>query len=173
MPKFEIAGWKLHVFGLGKKTLRTCSEKVFFYGKKYNRKSIFCKTFFCSLSIYLLLQSLLSKLLIPPSADKKNLFTLNRLKDVHNWCSLIHPFLANYYSTFFCSRSFANALDSDKCQIESFEDINILIKVKLFCLKNVFFEKKLSFEKKLCFWKHKLKKNAFFQKKLLEKITFF
>ena len=53
----------------------------------------------------------------------------------------------------------------DKCQMKSFENINILIKVKLFCLKNVLFlEKKLLFEKKKGFMK-KILKIVFFWKK--------
>ena len=68
----------------------------------------------------------------------------------------------------------------DKHQMKSFESINILIKVKLFCWKKFFskkflFEKRLSFERKKnflgrktffcrkkCFWK----KNFFWEKNL-------
>ena len=64
--------------------------------------------------------------------------------------------------------------------MKSFEDINILIRVKLFCLKNLFLEKaftwkkvfeKMFLKKKICFLKKKL---LFERKKLfLEKILFF
>ena len=59
--------------------------------------------------------------------------------------------------------------------MKSFEDINILIKVKLFCLKNLFlqeikhlFEKK-SFRKKILLKKN-FKKAFFLEKKLLFEI---
>ena len=44
----------------------------------------------------------------------------------------------------------------DKCQMKSFENINILIKVKLFCLKNVFFWKAFIWKKYIL--KNKIKK---------------
>ena len=49
----------------------------------------------------------------------------------------------------------------DKCQIKSFEDINILIQVELFCLKTFFWKKLLE---------KKVKKLLF--EKILEKIFF-
>ena len=39
----------------------------------------------------------------------------------------------------------------DKCQMKLSENINILIKVTLFCLKNIFLENKLLFERKTRF----------------------
>ena len=50
--------------------------------------------------------------------------------------------------------------------MKSFEDINILIKVKLFCLKNLFLQKiKLLFEKKVF-------EKKTFEKKTLKKLFF-
>ena len=54
--------------------------------------------------------------------------------------------------------------------MESFENINILIKVKLFCEKNVFFSgKKLLFEKKYGFER---KNKKLFVKKNKKKLLF-
>ena len=81
------------------------------------------------------------------------------LKIVHKWCSLIDSFPV---------LSILSIL-LDKGQIKSFEDINILIKIELFCLKTVFcFWKKLLFEEK------KVRKNCCMkQKKFFGKKTFF
>ena len=59
----------------------------------------------------------------------------------------------------------------DKCQMKRFEDINILIKVKLFCLKTLFFlEKSFCLKKK--FLKRKLKKLLFRKKSYLKQKNF-
>ena len=81
-------------------------------------------------------------------------------KTVQKWCTLIDPFPTNHCSFFFfytCSFSCASILMifPDQFQMKSFKDINILIKVKLFCLKNLFFLEKTFIWKKLCFWKLK------------------
>ena len=65
--KFETTGWRLHAFGLGQKTLQTCSAKHFLL-----LKNQFFENFFRSLFIHMLLKSLLLKLLPPPSANKNN-----------------------------------------------------------------------------------------------------
>ena len=49
------------------------------------------------------------------------------------------------------------AIPLDKCQIKSFENINILIEVKLFCLKNAFFEKDFHLKEKIVFERKKKK----------------
>ena len=51
----------------------------------------------------------------------------------------------------------------DNCQMKAFQDISILIKRKLFCLKTFFFWKKLLFEKNMCL-KTKIKKLLFWKK---------
>ena len=101
---------------------------------------------------------------------------LYSLKIVHKWRSIIDPFLANHCSAFSYSRSFSCSLSLltillDKCQMKSFENINISIKVKLFCVKNVFFWKKLLFERKYVFERKNLK-NCFFWCYLKQKIFF-
>ena len=73
----------------------------------------------------------------------------------------------------------------DKCQMKSFENINTLIEIKLFCLKNVFLFFGKSFMKKNCYLKQKnfpwkktflkeknFRKNAYL-KKYLKKSFFF
>ena len=56
--------------------------------------------------------------------------------------------------------------------MNSFDNINISIKVKLFCVKNVFFLKKLLFKKKF-FLKEKILKNCcFFKKKSVDLFLF-
>ena len=51
----------------------------------------------------------------------------------------MNPFPTNHCSAFFYSRSFSCALYSEDFTLFYFEDMNILIKVKLFGLKNRFF----------------------------------
>ena len=101
------------------------------------------------------------------------------LKIIHKWRSLIDPFPTSHCFAFFHTRSFSSALYSedffDKCLMKSFEDMNILMKVKLFGLKNVFFCKKLLFKTNV--FKNKLKKcflekKLSFEKKILEKNCF-
>ena len=62
--------------------------------------------------------------------------------------------------------------------MKSFEDMNILIKVKLICLNKRFFWKKVLFEKKKVFenknmFLKKLKKNRFLKKTVILKVFFF
>ena len=93
-----------------------------------------------------------------------------------------HCIQANHCSAFFYSHFFSCTLYSDvfvdKCEMKSSEDINILITIELFCLKNVFFWKNLLFEKKVFEYKNKfLKKKSkkqflFFQKKTKKKLLF-
>ena len=45
--------------------------------------------------------------------------------------------------------------------MKSFKNINILIKVQLFCLKNVFFSKKLLYETKTRFVSSRLKQRIY------------
>ena len=93
---------------------------------------------------------------------------------------LIDPFPANHYSAFpicapFSVLSILTIL-LDKCHMKSFENIKILIKVKVFCLKKNL--KKLLFLKKNCHLKPKkffLGKTLFLKKiakKILEKNFF-
>ena len=108
--------------------------------KKYSKKSIFCKTFFCFSSIYLVLKSILSKLLTTLSAEKKNSFLTKRLYTNDALSSILfQPITARLFPI--AALVFALsilAIPLDMCQMKSFENINILIKVKLFCLKNLF-----------------------------------
>ena len=64
--------------------------------------------------------------------------------------------------------------------MKSFEDINILIKMKLFCLKSVFFFKKRNLKnfkniKTNCFFEKNKKKTVILEKKIfaLKQIFFF
>ena len=68
-----------------------------------------------------------------PALCRQIKFVLN-LKVVHKRRSLIDPFPANH-----CPLPPLSILmiPLDKCQIKSFNDNNILIKVELFCLKNL------------------------------------
>ena len=64
----------------------------------------------------------------------------------------------------------------DKCQMKSFEDIKILIKVKLFCLKNLVFGKSFYLKKKVFENKNNVfetKNCLFFEKTYLKQKNFF
>ena len=84
---------------------------------------------------------------------------------------LIDPFPANHFSAFpicalFSVLSILTIL-LDKCHMKSFKNINILMKVKVFCSKKnfkklIFLKKKLSFKTKKNFFR----KNTFFSKKI-------
>ena len=108
-----------------------------------------------------------------PALCRQKEFVLN-LKVVYKWCSLIDPFPANHCLAFSNSRPFSVlsilTIPLDKCYVKSFENINTWIKVKLYCLKNVFFwgGKKLLLETKIRFWK----KKGFLKKKNSEKNFF-
>ena len=106
------------------------------------------------------------------------------LQIVHKWCCLTDPFPANHCSAFFNSAPFPAlsilTIFLDKCQMKSLEDINILIRVKLFCLKNSFFEKKKILKIKMnperfFFWKENfcMDKNFFLEKILFRKKKIF
>ena len=107
------------------------------------------------------------------------------LQIVHKWCCLTDPFPVNHCSAFFNSAPFPAlsilTIFLDKCQMKSLEDINILIRVKLFCLKNSFFEKKKILNIKMnperfFFLERKLlygQKLFFWKKSCLEKKNFF
>ena len=112
--------------------------------------------------------SLLSKLLTPPSADKKKnsvstkrLYTNDALSSI-----LFRPVTTQLFriAAPFPMFSILTIL-LDKCQMKSFKNINILIEVILFCLKNFFFWKKAFIWKTFVFEKKKLKKLFFFEKK--------
>ena len=136
--------------------------------KKFHKKLISN----CIFSI----MSFLSKLLIPPSVDKKNLFSFERLYTNDA------PITVRLFpiATAFPALSILT-IPLDKCQIKSFENISILIEVILFCLKN-FFLKKAFIRKKNTFLKKKLLfetkkflfgKSTFFLQKILKKNFFF
>ena len=59
---------------------------------------------------------------------------------------LIDPFPANHYSAFPIGTSFYAlsilTIFLDKCHMKSVKNVNILMKVKLFCLKKIFFGEK-------------------------------
>ena len=80
---------------------------------------------------------------------------------------VIDPVSANHCLVFFYSCSFFCALYLtillDKCQMKSFKNIKIVIKVKLVCLKKSLFWKKLLLKKNYAF---KKKFKNFFLKKL-------
>ena len=84
-------------------------------------------------SIYLLLNPLLSKLLTPLSADKKNSCTA--LKIVYYWRSRIGLFFSQSWLSFFLSIAApfpALSIETiilDRCQTKIFEDMNIFIKI--------------------------------------------
>ena len=85
---------------------------------------------------------------------------------VHKWRALIDSFTSNYSFIFFSIAAPFHAIAIltillDKRQKKSFEDKNIIIKMKLFCLQNVFF-----WGEKAILWK----KNVF-EKKLKKKHT--
>ena len=123
----------------------------------------------------------------PTSSElRQELLKLNSLKVVHKSRSLSNPFPANHCSVFpiatpFPALSILTIL-LDKHQIKTFENINILIKVKLFVGKS-FFSKKLLFEKRLSFGRKKMflgRKTFFYRKKgfleknfFSKKLTFF
>ena len=88
--------------------------------------------------------SLLSKLLTPPSDDKKNSYTNDTLSSI-----LFRPITAQLFpiAAPFPALSILT-IPLDKCQMKSFENINILIKVELF----------LGGKKLIYIWK----KNTFF-----------
>ena len=137
--KFETAGWRLHASGLGNKTLRTCSGKHFLLLKKYKKIKFFVKLF--PLSFH---QSAFEVTFIktsnPSSADKNNSFAPERLY-THDALSLIlfSPITDRLFSinTRFPALSILSIF-LDKCQMKSFEDIDISIKVKVFRLKTFF-----------------------------------
>ena len=68
---------------------------------------------------------------------------------------LIDPFSVNYCSVFSIAAPLAVlsilTISFDKCQLISLEDTIILIKVKLFCLKNLFFRKSFYLKKQNAF----------------------
>ena len=68
---FETVGWRLQASELGKKTLRACSGKQFFIIEKNTKGN----QFFVKLFLLFAFEVILSKLLTPPSAYKKNLCT--------------------------------------------------------------------------------------------------
>ena len=88
---------------------------------------------------------------------------------------VIDPVSANHCLVFFYSCSFFCTLYLmillDKCQMKSFKNIKIVIRVKLVCLKKSLFWKKLLFEKKLCFQKKIWK--LFFEKTVIWNKNFF
>ena len=102
--------------------------------KKIQLEINFLQNFFHSPSIYLLLKSLLSKLLTLPSADKKNFFPTLRLYTNDTLSSILfQPVTAWLFPTAapFPVLSILT-IPLDKCQMKSFENINILIEVQLF-----------------------------------------
>ena len=139
-------------------------ENIFIIKKIYNTISIFSKTFSALLPSTAFKVTFI-KTSNPPSADKNNSCAAERLY-THDALSLIH--FSSITDRLFSTYTRFSALSIltiflDKCQMKSFEDINILIKVKVFCLKT-FFWKKLLFEK--MFWKIRIKKLLFETKKL-------
>ena len=111
---------------------------------KESEKS-FTKNWF--LIVVFSIMSLLSKLLTPPSADKKNMFSTLRFytNDVLSWI-LFQPITARLFPIAAPFPAlFILMIPLDKCQMKSFENINISIKVKFFVWKTFFFDKK--------FWK--------------------
>ena len=108
-------------------------------------------------------------------------FVLN----LHKWCTFIDPFTANHCSLFLIAAPFLALsilmIFLDKCQMKSFENINLLIKLyTTFCLKNFFFEKSFYLKEKyifknknflncFCFYS---KKKYLIKKILEEKICF-
>ena len=98
--------------------------------------------------------------------QKEFVYSLNI---VHKQRSLIDPFSPRLFSIAAPLRALSILTNFfDKCQMKSIEDINVLIKVKLFCWKNLLFWKKFLFERKF-------KKSCFFEKKtvLFESKEFF
>ena len=84
--------------------------------------------------------SLLSNLLTPPSASKKNSFSTLRLYTNDALSSiLLQPITAQLFPIVapFPLLSIL-AIHLDKCKMKSSEIINILIEVKVFCLKKRF-----------------------------------
>ena len=113
-------------------TFRTCIGHIFYYWKNTIRNQFFWNFY---PYIYLLLKSLLSKLLTPPSANKKNLCTALRLHIYDALSSILfQPITARSFST---AAPFLVLSILTMC----FKDINLLIKMKLFFLKHVFSEK--------------------------------
>ena len=139
--KFEIAGWRLFVFGLGKKTLQTCSGKHFLLLEKNTIRNQFFIMLFLLFFNLSALKSLLSKLFTSLSANKKNSYAAERITRLYTVLSLIlfQSITARLFSiaTLFSALSILTIL-LHKCQMKSFENINILMKEKLFFQKRLF-----------------------------------
>ena len=154
--KFETAGWRLHASGLGKKNFANMKWKTFFVIEKNAIRNQFFQNFFRSAFIHLLLKPLLSKLLTPPSADKKNSCTAQRLYTNDALSAILfQPITARLFPivTPFPALSILTIL-LDKQLMKSFKNINVLIKVKLFCWKKFMFQKSF-YLKKDCHLKEK------------------
>ena len=151
-------------------------ENIFCYWKKCIKKSIFCKTFSALLSS-ICFWSHFYKTSNPALCWQKEFLYSPTVE--HKWRSLSNPFPANHCSAFSYSHSFSSlsilTILLDKQLMKSFVNINILIKVKLFCwkkfvLKKFLFEKRLSFERKKNFLRRKTffcRKKWFLEKKLV------
>ena len=134
----------------------------------------FTKNWF--LILFFSTMSLLSKLLTCPLPTQSICSQLKGCTQMMLY--RFDPFPANDCSTFSYSRSFSCALYSGdsswQVSMKSFDNINKLIKVKLFCLKSVFFffEKSFLLERKRHFWKKILFLITFFLKKSFGKTLF-
>ena len=138
-------------------------------------ESIFTKIDF--LLYFVSIMSLLSKLLTQASTDKNNSFSTYRLYTNDTFSSILFQPITAWLFPIGAPLHALSILTIpvDKSQMKSFKNTNILIKVKLCCLKNFFLEKsaliwKKHFSKKInfFFWKKKFcfGKNAFFLKKI-------
>ena len=154
--KFETAGWRLHASGFGKQTSQTWSGKHFLLLKKINKISIFEKLFPLSFHLSAFEVTFIKTSNLALCRQKELVYSL---RVVHNWRSLIGTLPENHYWLFSIAAPFpATSIQTillDKCHLKSFEDIIVLIKMKLFCLKmlkNVFLEKAVIWTK-ICSWK--------------------
>ena len=140
--KFETPGWRLHASRLYKETLQICSEKTFFIIEKIQlRNQVFVKLFPLSFPLSAFEVTFIKASYSTLCQQKELVYSL---KMVHKRRSLIsilfQPITARLFSIVapFPVLSILMIL-LDKCKVKSFQNINILIKVKLLCLKNFFF----------------------------------
>ena len=136
-------------------------ENILDYGKKINKKSIFRKSFFALLPCVCFWSQFYQNFLPRPLPTKKIRVSLKICTQMtlSHW-SFSHP--TNHCAAFFYSRYFPAlpilTILLDRCQMKSFIDDNILIKIKVF-------------EKKM-FWKKTALKLKFFWKKYWKKSFF-
>ena len=166
--KFETAGWRLHASGFGKQTSQTWSGKHLLLLKKINKISIFVKLFPLSFHLSAFEVTFIKTSNLALCRQKELVYSW---RIVHKWRSLIGTLPGNHYWLFSIAASFpATSILTillDKCYLKSFEDIIVLIKMKLFCLKMFkkrFFGKSCYLNKNM-FLKIKLKKTAISKKK--------